>query len=186
MGGLPDLLFVIDTNKEDDRDQGSQAAQHSGRRRSSTPTAIPDGITFPIPGNDDAGRAIALYCDLIARAAIDGISRAQGEAGVDLGAAEKPPVEAIAEAPKAECEKFEPLPGPHGAADDLKKLHRHQPGRSRSSSTTSASSTSRRSPRSARSDAGQESATGRSACQARIGTAGIKAAQRSCAADDRE
>jgi len=47
----------------------------------------PDGITFVVPGNDDAARAITLYCDLIARAAIDGISRAQGDSGVDTGAA---------------------------------------------------------------------------------------------------
>jgi small subunit ribosomal protein S2 len=50
----------------------------------------PDGISHPIPGNDDAGRAITLYCDLIARAAIDGIERAQGAVGADLGAAEEP------------------------------------------------------------------------------------------------
>ncbi|HKA47785.1 MAG TPA: 30S ribosomal protein S2, partial [Methyloceanibacter sp.] len=54
----------------------------------------PEGISHPIPGNDDAGRAITLYCDMIARAAIDGIERAQGSAGVDLGAAEAPPSEA--------------------------------------------------------------------------------------------
>ena len=53
----------------------------------------PDGITLPIPGNDDAGRAVALYCELVARAAIDGISRAQGEKGVDVGASEEVPVE---------------------------------------------------------------------------------------------
>jgi small subunit ribosomal protein S2 len=50
----------------------------------------PDGISHPIPGNDDAGRAITLYCDLVARAAIDGIERAQGAIGTDLGAAEEP------------------------------------------------------------------------------------------------
>src|ERR1043166_9033245 len=114
MGGLPDLLFVIDTIKE---------AQRLG-----VPVAAvvdtncdPDGITFVVPGNDDASRAISLYCDLIARAAIDGISRAQGGMGVDMGAAEKPIVEDL---PKAD-EKglgFEPLPGPRGVADDLKKL----------------------------------------------------------------
>ena len=49
----------------------------------------PDGIAFPIPGNDDAARAIALYCDLAARAVIDGLSQGQTEAGVDLGAAEE-------------------------------------------------------------------------------------------------
>ena len=80
----------------------------------------PDGITYPVPGNDDAARAITLYCDLIARAAIDGISRAQGGAGIDLGASEKPIVEDL---PKAEKGLgFEPLPGPRGVAEDLKKL----------------------------------------------------------------
>ena len=121
MGGVPDLIFVIDTNKE-------EIAIKEAKRLNIPVAAIvdtnsdPDGIVFPIPGNDDAGRAITLYCDLIAKAAIDGISRAQGEAGADLGAAEKPIVEELP-AEKAEWEGFEPLPGPVGAPDDLKKLH---------------------------------------------------------------
>jgi len=92
MGGVPDLLFVIDTNKE--------SIAIAEARRLNIPIAAvvdtnsdPDGITFPIPGNDDAGRAVALYCDLIARAAIDGISRAQGERGVDIGASAEGPLE---------------------------------------------------------------------------------------------
>ncbi|MDR3497168.1 MAG: 30S ribosomal protein S2, partial [Ancalomicrobiaceae bacterium] len=87
MGGIPDLIVVIDTNRE------AIAIQEA--RRLNIPVAAildsncdPDGITYPIPGNDDAGRAIALYCDLIARAAIDGISRAHGELGVDIGESE--------------------------------------------------------------------------------------------------
>ena len=94
MGGTPDLIFVIDTNKE-------QLAIQEARRLNIPVAAVidtncdPDGITFPIPGNDDAGRAIALYCDLIARAAIDGISRGQGSVGIDLGASEKPVVEVL-------------------------------------------------------------------------------------------
>jgi small subunit ribosomal protein S2 len=119
MGGVPDLLFVIDTNKE-------EIAIKEARRLNIPVAAIidtnsnPEGITFPIPGNDDAGRAITLYCDLAARAAIDGISHAQGEVGVDLGAAEKPLIE---ESLPAEPEwGFEQLPGPRGAPDDLKKL----------------------------------------------------------------
>jgi len=76
-----------------------------------------------VPGNDDASRAVSLYCDLIAKAAIDGISRAQGEAGVDIGAQEKPVVaEAVPAAPAAADLGFEQLPGPRGVADDLKKL----------------------------------------------------------------
>ena len=84
MGGVPDLIFVIDTNKE-------QLAIKEAKRLGIPVAAIvdtncdPDGITYPIPGNDDASRAILLYCDLAARAAIDGISRSQGSLGIDLG-----------------------------------------------------------------------------------------------------
>jgi small subunit ribosomal protein S2 len=97
---------VIDTNKE--------AIAIAEARRLNIPVAAivdtncdPDGISYAIPGNDDAGRAVALYCDLIARAAIDGISRGQGEMGVDVGASETVPDEAAADAlpePKAEKE----------------------------------------------------------------------------------
>ncbi|MGH6750115.1 MAG: 30S ribosomal protein S2, partial [Methyloceanibacter sp.] len=89
MGGTPDLLVVIDTNKE-------SIAILEARKLNIPIVAIvdtncdPDGIDFPVPGNDDAGRAITLYCDLISRAAIDGIERAQGSVGIDLGAAAEP------------------------------------------------------------------------------------------------
>jgi small subunit ribosomal protein S2 len=89
MGALPDLMFVIDTNKE-------AIAIAEARKLHMPVVAVvdsncdPEGISHPIPGNDDAGRAITLYCDLIARAAIDGIERAQGAVGIDLGAAEEP------------------------------------------------------------------------------------------------
>ena len=95
MGGVPDLIFVIDTNKE-------QLAIKEANRLGIPVAAIvdtncdPDGITYPVPGNDDAGRAIQLYCDLIARAAIDGIGRSQGSSGFDLGEAEAPVEEALA------------------------------------------------------------------------------------------
>jgi small subunit ribosomal protein S2 len=120
MGGLPDLVFVIDTNKED-------IAIKEARRLGVPVAAVvdtncdPEGITFVVPGNDDASRAISLYCDLIARAAIDGISRAQGQVGIDLGAAAEP---IVVEQVPAEDKGlgFEPLPGPRGVADDLKKL----------------------------------------------------------------
>src|SRR5207302_1654094 len=76
MGGLPDLMFVIDTNKEE------SAIKEASRLGLPVAAVVdtncaPDGITFLVPGKDDAARAITLYCDLIARAAIDGISRAQ-------------------------------------------------------------------------------------------------------------
>jgi small subunit ribosomal protein S2 len=118
MGGLPDMIFVIDTNKEDIAIQEAQ--------RLNIPVAAivdtnsdPKGITYVVPGNDDAGRAISLYCDLVARAAIDGISRAQGDAGIDVGAAVQPVGEEI---PGAQSSPFQGLAGPRGAADDLKKL----------------------------------------------------------------
>ncbi|MCJ8143125.1 30S ribosomal protein S2 [Ancylobacter sp. A5.8] len=119
MGGIPDLLFVIDTNKED-------LAVAEARRLGIPVAAIldtncdPDGIAFPVPGNDDAGRAINLYCDLIARAAIDGIGRAQGDLGIDVGASEVPMVEDLPA--ETTWSSFEPLSGPRGIADDLKKL----------------------------------------------------------------
>ena len=132
MGGVPDLLFVIDTNKE--------ALAIKEAQRLGIPVAAivdtnsdPDGITFVVPANDDAGRAIALYCDLIARAAIDGISRGHGDLGIDVGASEDPMPEELpanvnvpAEAPavaEAPAEQFERLSAPRGAPDDLTKLH---------------------------------------------------------------
>jgi len=121
MGGVPDLLFVIDTNKED-------IAIKEAQRLGIPVAAIvdtncdPNGITYVVPGNDDASRAVSLYCELISKAAIDGIARAQGGAGVDLGAMEKPIQEEIPTQPAAGDLGFEPLPGPRGVADDLKKL----------------------------------------------------------------
>src|SRR5215468_10581973 len=119
MGGLPDLLFVIDTNKED-------IAIKEARRLGLPVAAVvdtncdPDGITFVVPGNDDASRAITLYCDLVAKAAIDGISRAQGGLGIDTGAAAEPIAEPLPT--KTEWKTLQPLSGPRGVADDLRKL----------------------------------------------------------------
>ena len=124
MGGTPDLICVIDTNKE------ALAIKEANRLKIPVAAILdtncdPDGITFPIPGNDDAGRAIALYCDLFARAAIDGLSRAQGSSGMDVGADEAPLGEELAPA-TAEAgepvEQFELLSAPRGAPDDLGKL----------------------------------------------------------------
>ncbi|WP_137131986.1 30S ribosomal protein S2 [Rhizobium sp. FY34] len=97
MGGTPDLMFIIDTNKE-------KIAIDEAKRLGIPVVAIidsncdPDLIDYPIPGNDDASRAIALYCDLVARAAIDGIARQQGASGRDIGASIEAPIEpALAE-----------------------------------------------------------------------------------------
>jgi small subunit ribosomal protein S2 len=92
MGGTPDLMFIIDTNKE-------KIAIDEAKRLGIPVVAVidsncdPDLIDYPIPGNDDASRAIALYCDLISRAAIDGIARQQGASGRDIGASAEAPME---------------------------------------------------------------------------------------------
>ena len=119
MGGLPDLVFVIDTNKED-------IAIKEARRLNVPVAAVvdtncnPDGITYVVPGNDDASRAITLYCDLVAKAVIDGISRAQGER-IDVGALAEP--EVVEELPpETDRLGFQALSGPRGTADDLKKF----------------------------------------------------------------
>jgi len=89
MGGLPDLLFVIDTNKE-------SIAVAEAKKLGIPVVAVvdsnsdPDGVNFIVPGNDDAGRAITLYCDLISRAAIDGIERSATRSGVDVGSSADP------------------------------------------------------------------------------------------------
>ena len=96
MGGTPDIMFVIDTNKE-------QLAIKEANRLGIPVVAIldtnsdPAGITHPIPGNDDAGRAVALYCDLMSRACIEGLSLAQAGAGKDIGEAETPAPEQLPE-----------------------------------------------------------------------------------------
>jgi len=118
MGGLPDLIFVIDTNKE------GIAIQEANRLNIPVAAIVdtnsdPKGISYVVPGNDDAGRAISLYCDLVARAVIDGISRAQGGSGVDIGAMANPIPEAVE---PAKPQGFQGLAGPRGVADDLKKL----------------------------------------------------------------
>ena len=92
MGGLPDLIFVIDTNKE--------AIAIAEARKLGIPVAAildsncdPDGIAYPIPGNDDALRAISMYCDLVARAVLDGIRADMSASGGDVGELEEPPAE---------------------------------------------------------------------------------------------
>ena len=98
MGARPDLLFVIDVGKES---LAILEAQKLGIPVIGIvdTNCSPKGVEHVIPGNDDAARAIALYCDLISRAALDGMSAQMGAAGVDLGALEDAPVEeAVAEA----------------------------------------------------------------------------------------
>jgi len=109
MGGVPALMFVIDTNKE------AIAIQEARKLRIPVIAVVdtncdPDMVDFPIPGNDDAARAIALYCELMADAVLDGLSQSQAALGMDAGAAVNPQEPALAEvaaemgAPEGELE----------------------------------------------------------------------------------
>ncbi|WP_135505532.1 30S ribosomal protein S2 [Roseovarius aestuariivivens] len=99
MGGVPDMLFVIDVKKE------ALAVAEANKLGIPVVAVVdtncsPDGIDYIIPGNDDAARAIALYCDLVSRSALDGMSAQMDAAGVDVGEMVDAPVEeAAAEAP---------------------------------------------------------------------------------------
>ncbi|MEK9662421.1 MAG: 30S ribosomal protein S2 [Alphaproteobacteria bacterium] len=102
MGGRPDLLVIIDTNKED------IAVQEANKLGIPVIAVLdsnsdPRGIDLPIPGNDDAMRAIQLYCDLFAGAVIDGLQQELAASGTDIGAAEAPPAEAVEVAAPAEA-----------------------------------------------------------------------------------
>ena len=118
MGGIPDLMFVIDTNKE-------AIAILEARKLNIPVVAIldtncdPVGISFPIPGNDDAARALQLYCDLIADAVLDGLTEGQVAMGVDIGAQVAPEEPALrksaakaATAPAAEVVEAPAAPEP--------------------------------------------------------------------------
>ena len=119
MGGVPDLLFVIDVKKE--------ALAVAEANKLGIPVAAivdtncaPEGIDYIIPGNDDAARAIALYCDLASRAALDGMSAQLGAAGVDIGAMEEAPAEEVVaeEAPAKEASVEATAEMPVGGASD--------------------------------------------------------------------
>ena len=132
MGGTPDLLFVIDTNKE--------ALAVAEANKLGIPVigildtnSAPEGIDYPIPGNDDAARAIGLYCDLIARSALDGMAAQMGSAGVDIGELVDAPVEEILDVVETSKEVEEETPESVGTKptlfseapsenDDLKKI----------------------------------------------------------------
>jgi small subunit ribosomal protein S2 len=110
MGGIPDLMFVIDTNKE-------AIAIQEARKLNIPVVAIldtncdPQGITYPIPGNDDAARALQLYCDLVADSVLDGLTEGQVGMGVDIGAAEAP-VEPALRRSSAKAAAPAPAPAP--------------------------------------------------------------------------
>ncbi|MBS27548.1 MAG: 30S ribosomal protein S2 [Alphaproteobacteria bacterium] len=116
MGGRPDLVVVIDTNKED-------IAIKEAKKLGIPVVGIVDSnsdpvnIDMPIPGNDDAMRAIQLYCDLFAGAVIDGLQQELASSGVDIGEAEAPPAEAAVEEAAAEESAVEEAAGAPAAAE---------------------------------------------------------------------
>jgi len=130
MGGTPDLVFIIDTNKE-------SLAVAEAKKLGIPVVAVvdsnsaPDGIDYPIPGNDDAARAIELYCDLIARSALDGMAAAMGSAGIDIGAEVEAPVE---ELPAAE-EKAEAAPAVKVEKKPAKKVAKKEEAPAESAGT---------------------------------------------------
>jgi small subunit ribosomal protein S2 len=104
MGGLPDILFVIDTNKE------AIAVAEANKLRIPVVAILdsnstPDGIAYPIPGNDDAMRAIHLYCDLVAGSVLDGLQAELVASGIDVGARERPAAEPAAAADVAKDDR---------------------------------------------------------------------------------
>jgi small subunit ribosomal protein S2 len=103
MGGLPDMLFVVDTNKED------IAVAEAAKLGIPVVAVIdsnsdPAGITFPIPGNDDAIRSISLYCELVSAAVLDGLQQEAIASGTDIGEAEEAPLEDLGESEEVPAE----------------------------------------------------------------------------------
>ena len=97
MGALPDIMFVIDTNKE------AIAVKEANKLNIPVVGVIdsnsdPEGITFPIPGNDDAIRSISLYCELVSRAVLDGLQQEAIATGGDIGESEEAPLDDLPEA----------------------------------------------------------------------------------------
>ena len=137
MKNIPDMLFVVDTNKE-------SIAIKEAKKIGIPVVAIldsnssTDGVDFPIPGNDDASRAITLYCDLVSRTILDAMESQLGSAGIDLGEADNPMAEELPQEKeieqelsdeiitqdKVEANQFEPEfsePDPNENADETTK-----------------------------------------------------------------
>jgi small subunit ribosomal protein S2 len=112
MGGLPDILFVIDTNKE------AIAVQEANKLRIPVVAVLdsnssPDGIAYPIPGNDDAMRAIHLYSDLVSGSVLDGLQAELAASGIDVGARAELPREIVPE------EELGDEPAPEALAEEV-------------------------------------------------------------------
>ncbi|MDF1750743.1 MAG: 30S ribosomal protein S2 [Alphaproteobacteria bacterium] len=120
MSNVPDLIFIVDTNKE------SIAIKEANNLNIPVIAILdsnsdPDGVTFPVPGNDDAMRAINLYCDLVAGAVLGGLQQSMSASGIDLGAAAEPAVEPALEATPAAEEAAAPA-AEEAPADDAAKV----------------------------------------------------------------
>lgn len=114
MGNLPDIMVVIDTNKE------SLAIKEANNLGIPVVAILdsnssPEGVDFPIPGNDDAMRAISLYCDLMCGAVLDGLQQSMSDAGVDVGEMDAPVAE---ELPAAEEAAEEAAPAEEAPAEE--------------------------------------------------------------------
>ena len=130
MGGVPDILVVIDTNKED-------IAVMEARKLGIPIVAVvdsncdPELITYPIPGNDDAIRAVNFYCDLFARAIIDGLQQELADSGADIGESMEAPVEEIPAEASPETvaaeEAAEQAPAPEADAETEAKSDSEEP-----------------------------------------------------------
>ncbi|HAJ20071.1 MAG TPA: 30S ribosomal protein S2, partial [Rhodospirillaceae bacterium] len=125
MSNVPDVIFIVDTNKE------SIAIKEANNLNIPVIAILdsnsdPDGVTFPVPGNDDAMRAINLYCDLVAGAVLGGLQQSMVASGVDLGAVAEPAVEPVLEAEAAEApvaeEAAAPVAAEEAAAEDDAKV----------------------------------------------------------------
>ena len=145
MGGIPDMLFILDTNKE------AIAVQEANRLGIPVVAVVdsnanPDGVDYLIPGNDDAMRAITFYCELVQAAVLDGLQTELMKTGGDAGEALEAPVEPALEAAPAEAPQPKlpqpklpqpklpqpklpqpKLPQPKLPQPKLPKLNRHQP-----------------------------------------------------------
>jgi small subunit ribosomal protein S2 len=132
MGGLPNILFVIDTNKE------SIAVREANALRIPVVAILdsnsdPAGIAYPIPGNDDAMRAIHFYCELVSGAVLDGLQAEMAASGIDVGARAEIPAEVTleeeptAEEPAAEEPAEEPLAQAGEPVADLAALDEAAP-----------------------------------------------------------
>ena len=120
MKNIPDMLFVIDTNKE-------AIAIKEAKKIGIPVVAIvdtnssTDGVDFPIPGNDDASRAISLYCDLVGKTILDGMESQLGSAGIDLGESEMPLSESLPEEKELEQKVVDEIMPDNTKQDDNSK-----------------------------------------------------------------